>query len=148
MNEEMINRWNSVVGVNDEVFHLGDFAFLKETETMEILLRLNGRKYLIFGNHDQTIMNSKLIQNQFVWCKHYYELKRHGHTICLFHYPIGEWNKAHRGAIHLHGHCHGNYVYPREGRCMDVGSNLINYTPIDFHEVVSRLINKPLLKHH
>ena len=31
---------------------------------------------------------------------------------------------------------------------MDVGSNLINYTPIDFHEVVSRLINKPLLKHH
>ena len=29
MNEEMIRRWNSVVGVDDTVYYLGDFSLAK-----------------------------------------------------------------------------------------------------------------------
>lgn len=148
MNQAMINNWNKVVGKNDEVYHLGDVGFLDEDSLFAIISKLNGRKHLIWGNHDQTIKKSEKIRNLFVWCKDYYELKRDGQMVALFHYPIGEWNKAHRGAYHLHGHCHGNYVYPREGRNMDVGANLIDHTPIEFNEVISRLVNKPLLQHH
>ncbi len=148
MNQAMINNWNKVVGKNDEVYHLGDVGFLDEDSLFAIISKLNGRKHLIWGNHDQTIKRSEKIRNLFVWCKDYYELKRDGHMVALFHYPIGEWNKAHRGAYHLHGHCHGNYVYPREGRNMDVGANLIGHTPIEFNEIITRLVNKPLLQHH
>ncbi len=148
MNKAMINNWNSVVKPEDNIYHLGDVGFLDEGPLYNILSQLNGRKHLIWGNHDQTIKKSEKIRSLFVWCKDYHEFKKDGHTICLFHYPIGEWNKAHRGAYHLHGHCHGNYKYPREGRCMDVGANLINHTPIEFDEVIRRLVNKPLLQHH
>ena len=52
MNEALIENWNAVVGANDIVFHLGDFCFGGSAEWTNILNRLNGRIYLIVGNHD------------------------------------------------------------------------------------------------
>lgn len=148
MNEMMIRNWNSVVNPEDTVFHLGDFAFMQENEIINIINRLNGQKNLVFGNHDQTIKKSSKIKSMFGFCKDYYEVKQGNVTVVLFHYPIGEWNKGHRGSYHLHGHCHGNYTYPREGRIMDVGVNCISYTPISLEKVISKLSNKPSIKHH
>ena len=47
--EMLIEKWNSVVGTEDTVLHLGDFAF-KGIE--EYSKRLNGNKILLRGNHD------------------------------------------------------------------------------------------------
>ena len=52
MNETMIENWNKVVLPDDRVWHLGDFIFANVERTQEILERLNGRKCLILGNHD------------------------------------------------------------------------------------------------
>lgn len=52
MNETIIKNWNEVVGVNDIVYHLGDFGFGTKEELQKIFDRLNGKKYLIIGNHD------------------------------------------------------------------------------------------------
>lgn len=55
MNEALIRNWNAVVGPDDLVFHLGDFAFklCDEAERIRgIFHRLNGRKRLVLGNHD------------------------------------------------------------------------------------------------
>jgi len=41
MNREMIARWNSVVGPEDTVFHLGDFAMGYSTEWPSFLSQLN-----------------------------------------------------------------------------------------------------------
>ena len=46
----MIDRWNSVVKPNDVVLYLGDFCFSFDEKTVS---QLNGRKYLILGNHDR-----------------------------------------------------------------------------------------------
>lgn len=46
----MINLWNSVVKKNDIVLYLGDFCFSFDEKTVS---RLNGRKFLILGNHDR-----------------------------------------------------------------------------------------------
>ncbi len=51
MNEEMIKRWNTIVGLKDEVYYLGDFSLAKHVVEL-IAPRLNGVKYLIMGNHD------------------------------------------------------------------------------------------------
>ncbi len=52
--EMLIEKWNSAVGENDTVFHLGDFGF---RNIEEYTARLNGKKIILRGNHD--INNSR-----------------------------------------------------------------------------------------
>ena len=52
MNETIITNWNNVVGPDDVIFHLGDFCLGGAEEWNKILDRLNGRIYLVLGNHD------------------------------------------------------------------------------------------------
>ena len=52
MNETIIANWNSVVGPDDIIFHLGDFCLGDSAEWINVLNRLNGKIYLIAGNHD------------------------------------------------------------------------------------------------
>ena len=51
MDKALIENWNSVVGKDDIVFDLGDFAFAPNWRWKEILSQLNGKHYLILGNH-------------------------------------------------------------------------------------------------
>lgn len=52
MDEGLIARWNSAVGVEDEVWVLGDFALGSLAEHLRIAKRLTGHKVLVAGNHD------------------------------------------------------------------------------------------------
>ena len=52
MNETLISNWNKVVGKNDYVFHLGDFSVGGAAEWTSLLDCLNGRIFLVLGNHD------------------------------------------------------------------------------------------------
>lgn len=51
MDEAMVERWNATVGTKDTVYHLGDVVIPRSS--LKLLDRLNGRKILIRGNHDQ-----------------------------------------------------------------------------------------------
>jgi calcineurin-like phosphoesterase family protein len=147
MHSALKERWNAVVKPNDSVYVIGDIAFHKDAdEVAEFLDSLNGEKHLIFGNHDKKI--DKAILDCFKSKQYYLELRRGDDSIILFHYPIWEWNKAHRGAYHLHGHCHGHSGFTRDGRIMDVGAVCLNYTPISLEDVIAKLKSKPLLTHH
>lgn len=53
MNAEMVRRWNRVVGPNDTVYHLGDFALGPKDKWREHRLALWGRIIFICGNHDE-----------------------------------------------------------------------------------------------
>ena len=50
MDETMVERWNSVVKAKDTVYHLGDVAIPRGG--LANLVKCNGRKILIRGNHD------------------------------------------------------------------------------------------------
>ena len=51
MNEMLVKNWNEIVGPEDTVYCLGDFAMaFRPVETFT--RRLNGIKYLVPGNHD------------------------------------------------------------------------------------------------
>ena len=52
MNETLIKNWNKVVGKQDIVYVLGDFALCGKDRIIEVGRALNGRKRLILGNHD------------------------------------------------------------------------------------------------
>ena len=53
MNAEIIRRWNTVVGEDDTVYHLGDVAMGKLEISLAHVTRLNGHKILVAGNHDK-----------------------------------------------------------------------------------------------
>ena len=48
----MVDRWNKVIGKHDIVYIIGDFAFGSAELAKKILGKLNGKKFLILGNHD------------------------------------------------------------------------------------------------
>ena len=52
MNDHMVKQWNDHVTKKDEVYILGNFAISRGSAANDILSRLNGRKYLVEGNHD------------------------------------------------------------------------------------------------
>lgn len=122
MVEMLIQEWNSLAGVNDNVYHLGDFSFGKYHKTLEVLNRLNGRIHFIKGNHDSREVFKKLIKEttaNVVWFKDYHEMKHNNTLITMTHYPFEIWRDSHKGSVHLHGHTHGSM--PSVGRRVDVG---------------------------
>lgn len=49
MDEDLISRWNAVVGKKDIVYHVGDFGKYRYVK------RLNGKIHLICGNHEKWV---------------------------------------------------------------------------------------------
>lgn len=110
MDEDMIRRWNNKVKKGDDVYILGDFSYYKDgNKVNEILKSLNGKKFLIKGNHDHLFLsNDDFDESLFIWIKDYAMIKDDNDTIILFHYPIQVWNEQHHGALHFYGHVHSN----------------------------------------
>lgn len=130
MNHTLIANWNKVVGPKDEVWHLGDFAFMKYEDLKNVVRQLNGIKRLILGNHDKTIILNRdnfLKSGLFASIQNYAEVHTERQMIVLFHYGMRTWNKAHHSSIHLYGHSHGGL--PPFGRSVDVGVDCKEITP-------------------
>lgn len=54
MDAELIKRWNETVSAEDIVWHLGDLSLSTNLAYLTpIMQQLNGRKRLIYGNHDR-----------------------------------------------------------------------------------------------
>lgn len=63
--EALIKNWNSVVGMDDDVYLLGDISWHNATKTIEIFNRLNGHIHLIKGNHDSRLLKNRELQSRF-----------------------------------------------------------------------------------
>ncbi len=116
MNEEMIARWNDRVRKKDEVVVLGDLSVGSAQETADILERLNGRIYMIRGNHDRFLDRkeyAEYFEKRFVWIRDYATMHDAGRTVILSHYPIlcynGQYRLDKKGrprTYMLYGHVH------------------------------------------
>lgn len=150
MREDFIRRHNDVVGPGDLVYHLGDFSFADPEESIKIAKRLNGNKYLVWGNHDKRLRKSQEFVSQWVWCKDMAEIDIEGQKIVLCHYPMLTWNKSHHGSFMVHGHCHGSLKPDPHSLRADVGVDCWDYYPVTFEElqkVMSKKTFKPV-DHH
>ncbi len=135
MDEELVHRWNVRIKPTDMVYVLGDVSFRGVGVTSQILEQLQGRKFLVYGNHDYKHIHKTEFTRHWEWVLPYFELKIMGHMTVLMHYPLAVWNRMHRGAWMLHGHSHGNYL--SLGKIMDVGidSKLTGGAPITLERV-------------
>ncbi len=130
MNNEMIARWNLVVGKNDTVWNLGDFAFGKKEHIPELLSRLNGKINLVLGNHDHHKFS---FYREAGFNKIYDRPVILGGFIVLSHAPM-PWIKA--PMFNIFGHVHDQKLYKdftESTFCCCV--ERIQYTPISLKEI-------------
>lgn len=113
MNEYMLQQWNSRVRRTDEVVCLGDLSIGNAIETNKILEQLNGRIFMIRGNHDKFLDKAGVDLSRFEWVKDYAEMYDNGRKVILCHYPIVCYNGQFRidkdgnpKVYMLHGHIH------------------------------------------
>ena len=109
MNEVMIENWNKVVKPQDKIYHLGDVCMGAKTEIDGILSRLNGKKRLIFGNHD--CGKEKHLAPYFEKIHGVRHLNIKGFKCVLSHVPIHE-SCLERFGVNVHGHIHSNELFP------------------------------------
>ena len=88
MNAYMTDRWNRKVRPCDEVVILGDLSVGKGPATNAILEQLNGKLYLVTGNHDRFLEDKKFDRSRFLWIRPYAELYDHKRKVILCHYPV------------------------------------------------------------
>jgi len=155
MNEELIKSWNNMISEEDEVYHLGDVSLTTPEKTQEILKRLNGKIYLIKGNHEKSVMMKSYNRDRFTWIKDLEEVQIEGQKIVLCHYSMRVWNKSHHGTWMLYGHSHGHLEGEVWGRSMDVGVDAAfklfgEYRPFSLQEVTNILSKREFkgVDHH
>ncbi len=146
MNEELIKRWNSKIKSNDKVYHLGDVGLGSANSLRDVLYKLNGKIYLIKGNHESAALQHG---NRFEWIKDYFELSVKDEDassgkqkIVLFHYAMKVWRSSYKGTWHLYGHSHGSLPDDINSLSFDVGVDCHNFYPLSYNEVKAIMIQK------
>jgi calcineurin-like phosphoesterase family protein len=147
MNERIINNWNELIAPGDDVYILGDVAMGQIKFAPPLIRRLNGKKFLIAGNHDekliQNIGKDSSLNDLFVNIKDYHEM---GHSVdgekvklCMSHFPFRHWNGQNRGAIMAHGHLHDSPC-DVPGRIFNVGIDNNDLKPFKLDDVVRKML--------
>jgi calcineurin-like phosphoesterase family protein len=166
MNEKLIYNWNKVVSPDDIVYYLGDFSLVfRPIET--ITQRLNGKKFLVPGNHDWChSYHKKGKRDQQAWIKKYEEngwivlpeqthiyhvtedQKRYKLNLCHLPSVLESYDDKYqkwrptipKEEILLCGHIHQKWQ--QKDNCINVGVDVWNYTPVSINQILE-LIESP-----
>lgn len=160
MTRSLIKNWNDVVKPNDFIFSLGDFSWWTgRHECKKLVEQLNGRKYLIPGNHCKEGMYELVDDPDFHECSDIVVLYVRGqegdlrfkdakvYEIVLCHYPLGCWSHSdYTNCYQFFGHIHsragmpltefGNLINIKAGKQMDVGTDRWGYAPVDLFDAI------------
>ncbi len=140
MDAALVANWNAIVRPDDEVWHLGDFCFRSAKPAGRYLSLLNGRKHLVWGNHDsgEARADAGWASSQAVA-----EISVGGRRLVLCHYAMRVWPKCHHGSVHLYGHSHGSL--PGDSQSCDVGVDIPEwgYRPVSLAQIEAYLRTLP-----
>lgn len=151
MNHALIQNWNAAVKPDHTVFVLGDFSFGNKEQTQGILRQLNGRKILIWGNHDQDKRHKNLEMGfDLVMEQAVLRLSRNW-RVKLCHFPhraswLQRWwygfddrkpnlrPPKEEGMYLLHGHVHT--AWKSRSRMINVGVDVWSYKPVSAVDIL------------
>jgi calcineurin-like phosphoesterase family protein len=101
----IIKNWNHFIQPDEIVFHLGDLALGKKEDTEALVPLLNGKLYLIRGNHDRRgiafyqNLGITLVKDPYPF------IHSSGQNLIFSHRPISPLPPD---VLNLHGHIHNN----------------------------------------
>ena len=128
--QALIDNWNAVVKPGDKVYHLGDVFFGDKEAFKRLWPRLNGKKRLVVGNHDDVkfLSSGGFFEKIMLWRI----FKEYG--LLLTHVPVhpstlGEGRMKEVKMMNIHGHTHFNGSPP--GPYKSVCVEMTKYTPVN-----------------
>lgn len=153
----MLTNWNTVIGCDDEVLHLGDVSLGKPDQMRDIAPLLTGNVHVIKGNHDsrrklRNYMGFDALDLEEI--KHNgllyrFITKRFDDLILIFsHKPIplkilpGGY---HKNVYNIHGHIHNNQApdfYLDDGRYINMCVEMWSYMPTKLGKILSQIKEK------
>lgn len=130
MNEQLIQNYNSVVQKHEVCYWLGDIMYgATKDKVRNVLNRMNGRKYLIMGNHDRNHSETWWKDCGFVkvFSMPIYDAENY---ILLSHEPLQEFGNI-PPIVNYHGHIHiQNYDFTPNNQCINVCVEKTGYKPV------------------
>ena len=129
-----MKRWNSVVKEGDKIYHLGDFGFGSKEQIANVVSKLNGRIFLILGNHDNHTpqwyrdAGIKEVYDHPIIIKDF---------IVLSHAPQPFICDSRTPYVNFFGHVHDSKMFETYGPrhfCACVERH--NYKPVNIEEVI------------
>jgi calcineurin-like phosphoesterase family protein len=134
MNEVLIERWNARVKPGDKIYHLGDVYFGPKSWIEENWHKLNGKKRLIVGNHDDIpyIVGQRMFEKVDMW-RMFSEF-----NLLLTHVPVHnstlyERRFKDKPMTNVHGHIHSNKSPAGPYHC--VCAEQTDYYPVNLEEL-------------
>lgn len=130
MNDTMVNNYNQIINNSDVCYWLGDIMYdAKKDKVRKLLTHMNGRKYLIMGNHDRNHSPNWWLDCGFdkVFSHPVYDAENY---IMLSHEPLEEFGNL-PNIANVHGHIHiSDYDFPIHNHCINVCVEKTDYKPV------------------
>lgn len=136
MDNTLIDNWNKTVKKLEKVYMLGDFGLSNKQRIKEIVSILKGYKVLILGNHDKCYSYSwwktagfdEVIQYPVIY----------NEWFILSHEPV--YINSNMPYVNVYGHVHSNPSYADfSAQSFCVSAERINYTPIEFSQIIKKM---------
>ena len=86
------------------MYIVGDFCFILKRTPDWYLRQLKGHKHLIVGKHDKITLDCEAAVKYLESVDKMLYVSDNGKQICLCHFPLAQWNKAHYGSWHIYEH--------------------------------------------
>ena len=147
MNTAIINRWNSTVNEDDDIYVLGDLA-LGDKTNIDLIKQLKGKIHIVLGNHD--ISSREKLYRQLpnvVEVELALRIKYNGYHFFLTHYPCMTGNLENESlkqmTLNLYGHTHQtNNFYEDRPYMYHVGCDSHDCYPILLDSIIKEMNNK------
>jgi len=144
-NEMLLDRVNTMIGRQDRLFILGDFAWKRPGYWRQQIRCRN--VILILGNHDK-VGKCRAVFGGNLYQTHVVKILDGAHVF-MSHYPHAHWPGSHHGHLHVYGHCHNqreaclDAIWPGR-RSMDVSPDSAyqlfgEWRPFSDVEIATRL---------
>lgn len=140
MHKALIVNHNALVRSDDTVYYIGDMAMIGPSmweHLKAIISKLNGRKHLIFGNHDE-LKWQKYLDVGFMTVHSAHWMTVEGFNLVMAHDPA-VYCALDPGSILICAHIHTLFKSLPDKRVVNVGVDFWDYKPVNFDQIRKEL---------
>lgn len=134
MDSKLIKNWNSRVGDDDLVFHIGDFCFKGEKKFQDYRNQLAGNIIFIRGNHDKNNSTKTNIESITLYYARKWLLLCHRPEDAMFYSHLPRYDLILCG--HVHNHWKFKHFRKQEPDYCNVGVDVWGFMPVDIQEIL------------